>query len=81
MPQFIFGGFWHIWMIHQTLGGGCGLAVFPDPLAAIAGLGSEFLGGLEEIGKQAELVCIEVVHQIDQSGIIEAVIAEQLPDA
>lgn len=65
-------------MVEQALCRGDRLAVFSDPFAALARLGLKLQSRAEEVGKQAEFIGIQIVHQFDHSGIAHSVIAEQL---
>lgn len=65
-------------MVEQALRRGDWLAVFPDPFTPLARLGSELQRGTEEVGEQAELIGVKIVHQLHHLGVTQSVIAEQL---
>ena len=65
-------------MVEYALGGRDWFAVFSDPFASFARLGGEFQCGAEEVGEQAELIGLQIVHHLHHLRIAQAVIAEQL---
>jgi len=54
--------------------------VFSNPFTPLARLGSELQRWAEEVREQAELIGVQIVHQLHHFGITQAVIAEQLAD-
>lgn len=76
--QFLFGDFLRVRVVEQALCRGERLAVFSDPFTALARLGLKLQSRAEEVGKQAEFIGIQIVHQLDHADIAHSVIAEQL---